>query len=109
MARTATLAASKETSVADLAAEIQTLRDDLGSLTGTLSELTKVKGHEVTHLAAQKADAVQQKATEVAGFVSARAKDAQDQAEDFVQKQPATALGIAAGVGFLVGMMSARR
>ena len=109
MSRTATLATHNETTVADLTAEIQTLRNDLSSLTGTIADLAKTKGNHVSQAAAEQADLAQQKAHEATEFVSARAKAAQHQAEDFVKQQPATALGIAAGIGFLVGMMSTRR
>lgn len=109
MSRTPTLASSKDTTVDELAADIQALRNDLSSLTGTISDMAREKGSEVSSIASRKADEAQLKAAEAAEFVSARTRDVQDQAENFVKQQPATALGIAAGVGFLVGMMSTRR
>jgi ElaB/YqjD/DUF883 family membrane-anchored ribosome-binding protein len=109
MARKAKPASGNEATVADLTEEIQTLRDDLGSLTDTISELTKSKGNEVSHIAGRQVDAAQKKAAEAADFVNTRASDAQHQAENFVKEQPATALGIAAGLGFLVGMVGTRR
>ena len=41
--------------------------------------------------------------------VRAKAMGAQLQAEEFLKTQPGTASGIAAGLGFLVGLITARR
>ena len=86
----------------DLSDQIAILKSDIASLTGTLSEYGKAK----TTQAAQTAkDAAADAVTEA----RVKALDAQAQAEDFIRTQPATALGIAAGVGFLVGMITSRR
>ncbi|WP_297340478.1 DUF883 domain-containing protein [Pseudophaeobacter sp.] len=109
MARALTNGSKNETTVADLTDQIETLRKDLSALTGTMADLGKSKGADLTDAAAQQAEAVREKGAEVVEVASKRAKAVQHQANDFVQTQPATALGIAAGVGFLVGIMSTRR
>ncbi|MDW4499902.1 DUF883 domain-containing protein [Sulfitobacter sp. D35] len=102
-------ASKKEPTTADLEAQIATLRDDLGTLTETLKGLGKAKKDELTELAALKAEVAKQKGSEAADAVVQQARDAEAQAREFVRTQPGTALGIAAGLGFLVGLMSARR
>ena len=42
-------------------------------------------------------------------LVAAHAEDYYDEVSDYVRRQPAVALGIAAGIGFLVGLILARR
>lgn len=109
MARTATNGSAKETTVADLSDQIETLRKDLSDLTGTISDFGKSKRANLTDAAAHKIEAAREKSIHAAEAVTARAKDVHEHANDFVKAQPATALGIAAGLGFLVGMMNARR
>jgi ElaB/YqjD/DUF883 family membrane-anchored ribosome-binding protein len=82
---------NKNTSIDDLASQIDTLKNDLAKLTHSLSDYGVAK----TEAAAATA---RDKATE-----------AQLHAEEFVRTQPATSIGIAAGLGFLIGMMTARR
>ncbi|MBB3992449.1 ElaB/YqjD/DUF883 family membrane-anchored ribosome-binding protein [Sulfitobacter undariae] len=92
----------KNVSVEDLSAQMEILRNDLSNLTQTLSDYGVSKSAEATRYA--KATAAD---LEAAG--RKKASEAQAQAEEFVHNQPATSLGIAAGIGFLVGMMTARR
>ncbi|MFT6676714.1 MAG: ElaB/YqjD/DUF883 family membrane-anchored ribosome-binding protein [Sulfitobacter sp.] len=109
MARASTNGSAKEMTVADLNDQIETLRNDLSTLTGSIAELGKAKKSQLGDAAAHQVEIARQKGLDAADALGHRAKDAQHQAEDFVKTQPATALGIAAGVGFLVGMMSSRR
>ncbi len=101
--------AKKEASYEDLNEQISILRDDISALTGTIADLTKAQANQLTGAAAQQAEAARQKGVETAALVANQAKDVQTQAQEFVDARPGTALGIAAGLGFLVGMMSARK
>lgn len=109
MARTSANGSGKDASVADLSAQIETLRKDLSALTGTINDLGKAKSAELTEAATDRVDAAREKGAQAAQAVTDRAKEVHEQANDFVKSQPATALGIAAGLGFLVGMLNARR
>lgn len=102
MAQTTTNGKPQDTTVADLSAQIEVLRKDLSELTGTIAGLGKTKSAELS-------EAARQKGAETVEFLSTRAREAQTQASSFVAQQPATALGIAAGAGFLVGFLSSRR
>jgi ElaB/YqjD/DUF883 family membrane-anchored ribosome-binding protein len=91
-----------EVTVEDLSAQVSVLKNDIATLTNTLTEYGKERG-----------DSLRRQARDTASDLSsagvARAKDAQAQAEDFVRTQPTAALGIAAGVGFIVGLLTVRR
>jgi ElaB/YqjD/DUF883 family membrane-anchored ribosome-binding protein len=109
MARASTNGSAKDVSVEDLTNQIEILRKDLSDLTSTMSDMGKAKKAQLADAAAQQVEAARQKGIETADLLGSHARDVQGQANDFVKSQPATALGIAAGVGFLVGLMSTRR
>ena len=94
--------ANTDLSVEDLAKQIETLKADLATLTTSIGDVAKAKGIEG-------AAAAKLKAKQVTDAGREKALEAQLHAEDFIRTQPATALGLAAGLGFLVGMISARR
>jgi len=94
--------ATKAPTMEELADQVATLRNDIATLTNTLGEYGKMKSSEVSGQAKEMLSDLS-----TAGRV--KAVEAQAKAEDFITTQPATALGIAAGIGFLVGIVSARR
>ncbi|KIN62939.1 DUF883 domain containing protein [Sulfitobacter noctilucicola] len=89
-------------SVEDLSKQIELLKSDIAGLTSSVSEYTVAKGTAAK-------DTAKAKAEELAAAGKDKALEAQLHTEEFIRTQPATALGIAAGVGFLVGMITARR
>ena len=93
---------NKAASVEDLSEQIDILKNDLSNLTQALSDYGVAKSNDAKR-------AAQQTAAEVQNASRDAARKAQAQAEEFVHNQPATSLGLAAGIGFLVGMMTARR
>ena len=64
---------------------------------------------EISEAAQAKVDELRETAASHAAAASDQAAALQGQANDFVKNQPAAALGIAAGLGFLVGFMSSRK
>lgn len=105
MARTT----SKTTaSTDDLSQQLDALKADVQALTETLGHLSKAQGIEVKSSAMDKAAALHNASSEQLSRAKGAASDVNDQASEFVRSQPATALGIAAGFGFLVGMVSSR-
>ena len=89
-------------SVQDLSEQLEILKRDIAGLSTTLGEFTRAKGDEATAAAKAKARDLAQDSRE-------KFLEAQLHAEKFVHTQPASALGIAAGLGFLVGVFTARR
>ena len=102
MARATTETSKAETTIEDLSTQIEVLRSDLSELVGTLSALGIAKSSELS-------DAAREKGEETAEYLALRAREAQAQAHQFISTQPATALGLAAGAGFLVGLLTSRR
>ena len=100
MARNVTEISKKSSE--DIADQLATLRSDVSELTSLIGEISKTKTAEV-------ADAVKTKATAATAAAKDQAATANKQAHEFVQNQPAAALGIAAGIGFLVGFMGSRK
>ncbi|NNK15922.1 MAG: DUF883 family protein [Sulfitobacter sp.] len=95
-------ASKNDISIEDLSNQIEILKSDISSLTDTLGEFAKAKSAEVGETAKVKAQKVADAGRE-------KALEAQLHAEDFVRTQPAAALGLAAGLGFLVGIITSRR
>lgn len=101
MAKTPTSQTAQVT-VDELAEQIAALKKDIASLTDTLGSYGKAKSDEMRQSARSAAD-------DLTNAGRAKALEAQQQAEEFLKTQPGTALGIAAGLGFLVGLITARR
>ena len=99
---TSTTTASKEVSIDDLASPLATLKNDIAELTGAVTNFSKTRGRAA-------ADQAKTTAQGLADTGRVKAAEAQESAEEFIRTQPATALGIAAGIGFLVGLVAARR
>lgn len=95
-------ALNKETTLENLSAQINILKDDIAALTGTVGEYGKDRGRAA-------ANSARSTANDLADQGRKKALETQDATEEFVRTQPATALGIAAGVGFLVGLIATRR
>lgn len=96
------VATAKDISIEDLSNQISILKNDIAKLTGTMTEFGKSKSREA-------ADHAKSTAQGIADTGRDKALEAQLHAEEFVRTQPATALGIAAGVGFLAGLIATRR
>ncbi|MCX7560195.1 DUF883 domain-containing protein [Sulfitobacter sp. F26204] len=94
---------------ADVAEQMEILRTDIGALTATVSELAQIKGSELSQTAKDQISAVKDSAVHQVDAARKQAMQLHDQADEFARTQPAAALGIAAGLGFLVGMMMSRK
>jgi ElaB/YqjD/DUF883 family membrane-anchored ribosome-binding protein len=77
----------KAKSTSDLEGDLETLKDDISRIADQLSQIAKRQGREA-------ATAVRGAAENVAGTL-----------EDSVQERPLATLGLAVGLGFLMGAM----
>ena len=104
---------NSDISIEDLSAQLEILKNDIAVLTSTMGAYGKAKAAEARDTANSKAseirDSAQARAEELSAAGIEKTKEAHKHAEDFVRTQPGTAIGIAAGVGFLVGLLTARR
>jgi ElaB/YqjD/DUF883 family membrane-anchored ribosome-binding protein len=88
---------------------MEILRADLSTLAATVAELAQSKGADLSQAAKDQIAAARETAANQADVAKEKALHLHDQAHDFARNQPATALGIAAGLGFLIGMMMTRK
>lgn len=72
-------------------------------------ETAREKGAEYAERAREEADRLYRVGERKAGEMAQYAGEYYDEMSDMVRRKPAQALGIAAGVGFLVGLILARR
>ena len=96
-------------STADLAAQLEALKADIVGLSETIAALGKAKGKEVKEYAAAEAAALRERGEEKVAHLQQRAGVLSDQANAMINQNPATAIGVAAGVGFLVGILLTRK
>jgi len=100
---------SSSPTTADVTEQLSILRDDLNSITATIAELAQAKGADLSQAAQDRLDAAKASANAGVEHAKLQAVHLNSQANDFVRTQPAAALGIAAGLGFLIGMLSSRK
>lgn len=93
----------------DVTLQMMVLREDIAQLTATVAEYGKAQGLQLKSAASQTAADLAQSGTETAAAVKQKAQVAYSDAENTVRENPAAAVGIAAGLGFLVGMLATRR
>ncbi len=94
---TATTARATTPSTEDLSLQVEALKADISRLTETIGAYGRAKGTQYRAEAQRRADHYRDEAQ---GRV--------DEIEAYVQHNPAQALGIAAGIGLLIGLFSRR-
>ena len=94
---------------ADLAKQIAVLRQDIADLTSIVADYSKAQAGQVHAAAVGKAAELAKAGTQAAQSAKATAEVAYSDAEDAIRANPATAVGIAAGLGFVVGLLTSRR
>ncbi|MBM7066862.1 YqjD family protein [Actibacterium sp. 188UL27-1] len=100
---------SRTGSTDDVAKQISALKDDMASLTAALSNLIQTQGEAAKGRASAEIDAMARRGKDTAEMVANEAERLAAQTNDVIRQKPAMAVGIAAGVGFLIGLLSSRR
>lgn len=93
----------------DLSKQVAVLREDIAKLTAIVADYSKAQGGQIKAMMADKAADLAESGATAATAAKATAKVAYSEAEDSIRNNPASAVGIAAGLGFLVGLMTSRR
>lgn len=93
----------------DLSTQVAVLRDDIATLTAIVAGYGKAQADQLQSAAAEKAAGLAKAGANAAHSAKATAEVAYSDAEDAIRANPATAVGIAAGLGFLVGLLTSRR
>jgi ElaB/YqjD/DUF883 family membrane-anchored ribosome-binding protein len=93
----------------DLGNQLEILKADIATITQSLGDMAKAQGNDLSAAAKDRLSDAKAKGSEHIADLNAQAEHLGAQAGEFVHKKPAVALGMAAGLGFLVGLMSAQR
>ncbi|SMY10279.1 DUF883 family protein [Flavimaricola marinus] len=110
MARAQTTNGTSSTpDIDDLANQIATLKSDLAGLTEMMAEMGRSKKNQAQERIEETFSTARAAGAEKLAEARTRATHMSDDVGDFIHQQPATALGIAAGLGFLVGMIGTRK
>lgn len=96
---------TKEKLIADFKVVVADAEELLRATAGQAGEkVAEIRGRAQEHLASAKA-----KLADAEAVIIARAKEAGKATDDYVHENPWSSVGIAAGVGFLIGLLVGRR
>ena len=113
IAPTAAATAAEKSNVSelnnDVSRQVAILREDIAALTAAVAEYGKAQGNLLKESASNRAASVANYGAETAQAVKARAEKTYSDTEEAVRANPAAAVGIATGIGFLIGLITARR
>ena len=101
--------ARSEVSTDQLVADLKTVMEDAEALLKATSTLTGEKVQEVRARAEESLRQAKVRLSEVEEEALRRAREIADAADEYVQENPWQAVGIAAGVGLVLGLLLARR
>jgi ElaB/YqjD/DUF883 family membrane-anchored ribosome-binding protein len=100
---------AKEPTIADLTKQIDTLRTDIANLTSLMGEVGTAKAMAAKDAAVEKVTELRREGERYAQEAGKMAHDGAEVALDAVRRQPATAVAVAVGIGFLVGLVTSSR
>jgi ElaB/YqjD/DUF883 family membrane-anchored ribosome-binding protein len=98
-----------QVSMAELQTQIAALKSDIADLTATVSRYGRAQGEALKAQARDGFRMVAEKSASGAQAAGEYAGQKYAETEEYVRSHPAASVGIAAGLGFLAGLMSARR
>lgn len=100
---------TKEPSVDDLSRQIEMLKKDITTLTSTITEIGKSEADRAVKRAKSKGEDLRQAGEDQLHMMRLRAETYGEEAGEFVRNQPATALGLAAALGLVTGLLLSGR
>lgn len=101
--------AQVDVSTDQLVADLKTVVEDAEALLKATSTLTGEKLQEVRARAEESLRQAKVRLTEVEEEAMRRAKEIADAADEYVRENPWQSVGIAAGIGLVLGLLIARR
>lgn len=93
----------------DIGAQISALKADVAALTVTLGQYAKAQKNNMTNAASDGMHALRDRAVDQVDAARLMGEKSYANAENMVRNHPAGSIAVAAGVGFLVGMVATRR
>ena len=101
--------AQVEVTTDQLVADLKTVMEDAEALLKATSTLTGEKIQEVRARAEESLRQAKVRLSEVEEEAMRRAREIADAADEYVHENPWQSVGIAAGIGLVIGMLLARR
>lgn len=101
--------ATSSGAVQDAKNRAQDLASDAKHKAQNIAETARERGEEIAENVKSEATRLYRAGERRAGELAEHAEDYYDEFSDQVRRHPAASLGIAAGVGFLIGLILARR
>ena len=101
--------AQVEVTTDQLVADLKTVMEDAEALLKATSTLTGEKIQEVRARAEESLRNAKVRLSEVEEEAMRRAREVADAADEYVRENPWQSVGIAAGIGLVVGLLIARR
>lgn len=98
----------RERDVDTLSGQVEALKNDVSALTATLADLLKSSAREGRGKVERKADEYYREGRRQAEAVLGEARALEQEFEEQIGRNPLTAVMIALGLGFLIGLMSRR-
>lgn len=102
-----------DVALAEIATQLAALRADLDGLRAAVAAFGQAQVDELRETAQETASDLrargEAKLRAGAEVAQEQAQDAFNRTADFVARQPGTAIGLAAGLGFLLGLLTQRR
>ncbi|WP_407495453.1 glycine zipper domain-containing protein [Pseudooceanicola sp. MF1-13] len=93
----------------DIKLQLSILQEDVAELTKAMQSYGKARGSQARLAAEQTANDIKDRANQLGKDAEAQLRSGYASAETAVKDNPAAAVGIAAGVGFLLGLLTVRR
>lgn len=98
-----------ENAASQVSDRMSSVREELTTMASSLYEGGREHGKALARSASRDAGKLMEKGSEAAGQLRHQASDLAGRTQDLVRERPAVALGIAVGLGVLVGMLTRRR
>ncbi len=100
---------SKDDEIEQLSEQIGQLKDDIAKLTLTMAEIGAQSKAEAEANIKSSVAYLRKRGAEGMEKAQAKAEDLGEQAAEAVRNQPAMAVGLAVGIGFLLGLITSRK
>ncbi len=92
----------------DLQAQVAALKDDIANIAATLAKIGKNSTREARANAANSFESAKVRGEEVLEDLKSQALDIEDRLTETIRDKPLTSIAVAAGVGFLLALISRR-
>lgn len=109
MAQSKSAAKVSNAEVEQLTDQIDALKSDIVTISKTLTEMGAARRDAIASGASEKVAQLRSTGEKHLKDAQIKAEDMASQTADAVRRQPAAAVGIAVGVGFILGFLSGRK